>query len=244
MGEGKKDGLPPFDRAQDGRGGAARNDGDDAPRPFGEAQESLRSGRAEEVKAGSGPSTGSGWSEAEGGDGIERIQPNRNRVLQVARTGNRKLFDDARKEIFLQWFAATANLSFSAEQAGVCRQTISKHRFSDPAFAERYMEALSLAVPDLQARLLAYLSGRPVLNVVGDLEPPDDAVFDPHLAIQILRELSRILRDAKPGGPLKQGRSPRVATNEEVKEALLKALVALGIRENTSEEPPRAGEGI
>lgn len=87
-------------------------------------------------------------------------------------------------------------------------------------------------MPDLQARLLAYLQGRPKLNVIGELEPPDDDAFDPQLALQILRELNKILADAKPGRPLKQGRAPRVATNEEVEAALLKAVKALGLRES------------
>jgi hypothetical protein len=164
-----------------------------------------------------------------------RIGPNKNREMQVRRTGERLLFDEARKEAFLQWFALTANISFAAEQAGVCRQTVSKHRLADPAFAERYKEALSLAVPDLQARLLSYLQGRPTLNIAGDLEPPDDQAFDPQLALQILRELSRISPDGKAGAPLKQGRAPRVATNEEVEAALLKALKALGLRESGEE---------
>lgn len=194
------------------RGGAARNDGEGAGRsacPF--------CGALADAEA-------------------VRLVPGKHREMQVRRTGKRLLFDEARKETFLQWFAVTANIGFAAEQAGVCRQTVSRHRLSDPEFAARYGEALALAVPDLQARLLAYLQGRPTLNVVGELEPPDDAAFDPQLALQILRELNRMQQGAGAGVPLKRGRAPRVASNEEVEAALLKAVNALGLRESGGDD--------
>jgi hypothetical protein len=161
--------------------------------------------------------------------------------VQVARVGGRKYFDRARKALFLEWFAATANVGFAAEQAGVCRQTVSKHRLSDPEFEAAYLRALGLAVPDLQARLLSYLNGRPKLDVQGQLAPPDDSEFDPQLALQVLREQQRILERAAPGKALKPGRAPRVATNAEVRAALARALKAFGVR--VSKEEAEGGEG-
>jgi hypothetical protein len=159
----------------------------------------------------------------------------------VARTGGRKLFGRARKETFLQWFAMTGNVELAAEKAGVCRQTVAKHRLSDPEFEAAYSQAIQLGVPDLRARLLAYMSGRPKLNVVGELEPPDDRDFDPQLAIQILREQERMMNAGGSGlgRPRKTGRAPRVASNAEVTAALTKALRVYRKRA----EAKRAGGG-
>ena len=161
-----------------------------------------------------------------------RIRPSRERMLQVGRNGRRKLFGKARKETFLQWFALTGNLGIAAEKAGVARQTISKHRLSDPEFEAAYSQAIELGVPDLKARLLEYLKGRPRLNVVGEIEAVDDDAFDPQLAIQVLREQERMMNagGSGVGRPRKAGRAPRVATNDEVRKALVKRLVAFGIR--------------
>ncbi len=120
-----------------------------------------------------------------------RLSASRNRQLQVTRQSGRKLFGKERKELFLQWFAATGNLGFAASQAGVCRQTISKHRMNDPVFEAGYRDAVMLCVPDLQARLHSYVQGQPRLDAAGGLAPPDEGAFDPQLAIQILRELQR-----------------------------------------------------
>jgi hypothetical protein len=171
-----------------------------------------------------------------------RIRPNKGRVLQAARTGGRKLFGRARKETFLQWFAMTGNVELAADKAGVCRQTVAKHRLSDPEFEAAYSQAIQLGVPDLRARLLAYMSGRPKLNVVGELEPPDDRDFDPQLAIQILREQERMMNagGSGVGRPRKAGRAPRVATNEEVTKALVKRLVTFGIRVAREEDGSEA----
>jgi hypothetical protein len=46
-----------------------------------------------------------------------RLQAGKHRDVQVARTGGRKLFGEERRGVFLEWFAATANVSLSAEQA-------------------------------------------------------------------------------------------------------------------------------
>jgi hypothetical protein len=169
------------------------------------------------------------------GDAAIRLGANRNRPLQVARTGGRKLFGRERKEAFLQWFAATGNLGFAAEQAGVCRQTVSKHRLSDPVFEAGYREAVMLCVPDLQARLHSHVQGKPKLDAAGGLAAPDEEDFDPQLALQILRELQRfhgaIAADGgAPGRGLKKGRRPRTATNEEVRAALVKRLAVFGLR--------------
>src|SRR5689334_16731607 len=81
-----------------------------------------------------------------------KIAPNKNRIVQVRRTGSRKLFDKARKEVFLEWFAATCNASLSAAKAGVRYQTVFKHFAKDPAFFEAAQRALQLGYFRLEAR--------------------------------------------------------------------------------------------
>lgn len=175
------------------------------------------------------------------GEAGVRIVRGRGLSMQVRRTGARKLFGDGRKKIFLEWFAATGNVGFAAEKAGVARQTVSKHRLADAEFAGRYAEAIALGVPDLQARLQAWAMGRPKLDLNGDLAEPDDSDFDPQLALQILRELNRFDR-AGPGQALKRGRAPRVATNAEVRAALVKGLKAFGVRVTEEEAAGKSQE--
>jgi hypothetical protein len=221
-----------------------RKRGDGAPR--------LSSGGAEEGK--DSPSTGSGRTEVGEGDkdlcpfcgssvageaGV-RIVRGRGQSMQVRRTGKRHLFGKASKKLFLEWFAATGNVSFSAEKAGVARQTVSKHRLSDAEFAGEYERAIALCVPDLQARLQAWVLGRPKLDLDGDLVEADDSDFDPQLALQMLREFNRFSQ-AGPGQALKRGRVPRVATNAEVRAALVKGLKAFGIRVTRQEA---AGDAV
>jgi hypothetical protein len=192
---------------------------------------------------------------ATAGETAIRLSASRNRQLQVTRQGGRKLFARGRKELFLQWFAATGNLGFAASQAGVTRQTVSKHRLKDPEFEAAYAQAVMLCVPDLQARLHSHVIGTPKLDAAGGLAPPDEGEFDPQLAIQILRELQRYHAGMVTGGgvgriggggasgvALKRGRRPRTATNAEVKAALVKRLVVFGIRVG-EEEAPSSGPG-
>ncbi len=174
------------------------------------------------------PFCGSGLT----GEQAARIAPNKGRMLQVTRTGGRKLFGKERKDIFLQWFAATGNLGIAAEKAGVARQTVSKHRLSDPEFEARYRDAVELCVPDLKARLIAHVQGRARLSLDGEIELTDEAAFDAQLAMQTLRELARMNQGEGSGlgRPRKTGRKPRLATNAEVKAALVRRLAAFGAR--------------
>lgn len=161
-----------------------------------------------------------------------RIRASRERVLQVGRDGGRKLFGKARKEVFLQWFALTGNLGIAAEKAEVTRQTVSKHRLSDPEFEAAYAHAIELGVPDLKARLIHHLKGRPKLDVHGEIEDGEESGFDPQLAMQMLREQERIVAAGagRGGRALKPGRAPRVASDAEVLAALVKRLAAFGLR--------------
>ncbi|WP_158274576.1 hypothetical protein [Sphingosinicella humi] len=179
-----------------------------------------------------------GWprgSAARNDDEGERVVPGKNRPLQVARTGGRKLFDEARRSLFLEWFAATCNVKLSAERAGVNYKTVFKHRMNDERFAEAWDRALEQGVARLKAKLLETRARETPIGIDGDLDAPELEAVDPALAIQLLREHERRL-----AGYPKRGATPRVATNAEVREALVKRLAAFGVRVS---EPPSASEG-
>ena len=162
------------------------------------------------------------------GGALERIHPNKNRELQAARTGGRKLFDAERKQLFLEWFAATANVRWSAEVAGVCPQTVWKHRMNDPVFAEAFDRALDQGVVRGRARLIE--TKKPRIDVAGDLESPELDEIDPQMMLAVLREHERGRGGPAAGMGRKQGRRPRIATNAEVRAALVGRLSAYGVR--------------
>jgi hypothetical protein len=78
------------------------------------------------------------------------IAPNANRRLQL-RAERRRRFDEARKQIFLDHFAGTADAHASAAAAGVGKSTVVQHRRKDPQFAAAWDEALSVAYAQLEA---------------------------------------------------------------------------------------------
>jgi hypothetical protein len=166
---------------------------------------------------------GSGRTEARVG-AQTRLRGGKHRDVQVARTGGRKLFDEARRAVFLEWFAATANVSLSAEQAGISYKTAFKHRMSDAGFAADWDRALEQAVARLKAKLLESKAA-PRPGIDGDLDAPEMGEVDPQIGILLLREHERRLA----GWP-KSGAPPRVATNEEVRASLAARLRAFRAR--------------
>jgi len=163
-----------------------------------------------------------------------RIVPGRNREVQERRTGGRKLFDEAAKLEFLEWFAATCNAAWAAERAGFNYKTVWKHRMSDPAFADDYDRAEEQALARLRAKRLETRRKPIKRGIEGDWDAPEMDDIDPILAAQLLRE-----HDGKAGRPRKTGRTPRVANNSEVRAALVKRLAAYGVR--VFGECPEAG---
>jgi len=165
-----------------------------------------------------------------------RIIPNKNRVRQVAPT-KRKLFGAAAKSEFLEWFAATCNISLSARKCGFHYRTVIRHWRENPAFAADCDAALAIGYRRLEALALqaaeAALSPGGPAALDGDREAPAETfAMDPMLALQLLREHKLGLAGAKggsgPGG--KPGRAPTVASVAEVHDALVKRLRAFGIR--------------
>jgi hypothetical protein len=165
-----------------------------------------------------------------------RIVPNKNRKLQVAPT-RRKLFGKAARAEFLEWFAATCNISLSARKTGFHYRTVIRHWREDADFGAQCVEALRIGYPRLEALALEGAiealspapKGRGRSRVKGDREaPPETLAMTGTEALQLLREHKRGLAGAGPGAATtgrKPGRRPRVATYEEVRVAVAKALV-------------------
>lgn len=143
-----------------------------------------------------------------------RIKPNKNRRLQVAPT-RRKLFDEAAKAEFLEWFAATANCSLAARKTGFHYRTVIRHWREDEGFGERCEAALRMGYPRLEE--LALRAAEEALKralgekIAGDRAPPGEHFrMDPMTALNLLREHKLHLaglaggsgRGAKPGPPL------------------------------------------
>lgn len=163
----------------------------------------------------------------------ERIVPSRNREAQVRRDGGRKLFDEAAKLEFLEWFAATCNAGWAAERAGFNYKTVWRHRMNDPVFADDYDRAEEQALARLRAKRLETKRQPLKRGIEGDWDAPEMDDIDPILASTLLRE-----HDGKAGRPRKTGRVPRVASNAEVRAALVRRLGAYGVR--VFGEPPSA----
>jgi hypothetical protein len=153
--------------------------------------------------------------------------------MQVARKGKRKLFDKARRKRFLEWLAATGNVVFSAAKAGVCHQTVWKHRLKDPRFVEAMDLVLDQGVVRAKARLLEDRAKKPIRIDCdideSELEPPD-----PQVVLTLIREHERAR-----AGIRKPGRTPGIATNAEIEKALAKRLALFSKRERAR----RAQEG-
>lgn len=178
-----------------------------------------------------------------------RIIPNKNRRLQVAPT-RRKLFDEAAKDEFLEWFAATGNCALSARKTGFHYRTVIRHWREDEAFGERCEAALKMGYPRLEELALRAaeetLKRAAAKRIRGDREPPPEHFrMDPMTAVQLLREHKRHLaglaggsgRGAKPGPPLTKW------SFDDAFEALDKELAVFRRRVDAGEQPPDEEEG-
>lgn len=166
-----------------------------------------------------------------------RIASAKNRRVQIVPVGGRKLFDKAAKTVFLEWFAATCNVKFSAAKAGVAYQTVFKHRMKDEAFAEAWGRCLAQGYARVEAQSLETRVSPEQYRIEGDWDAPELQEMDPHLRIALLREHKKSLPVAQGGaGPFpfgvarKHGWRPTTATNAEVRAALVKRLVVFGVR--------------
>jgi len=142
----------------------------------------------------------------------------------------RNRFTRARKEVFLSTLGATCEVGAAARAAGVCRATAYAHRASDPAFAAGWREALECGVAVLEARLLEErLAALADFDVEpGELRAPAPSAEEREQEfwrnLELLREHRRQLGGVPDRRP--RGQRPRVASRDEVRVELGKALAA------------------
>ena len=177
------------------------------------------------------------------GQAAGRVQASKHRVVQLTQPGKRKLFGKAARQDFLEWFAATANLGWSARQAGFNYKTVLRHRMNDPEFAADYDRALEQGFARLLAQQLETRIAEDAeapIGIEGDRDVPALQPLDPERAMLLLRAHGSYLagRRAGAGEARKQGRRPRVATNAEVKAELEKALRVFQRRIGTGGRTP------
>ena len=163
--------------------------------------------------------------------------PGKHRALQVAPT-RRKLFTPAMKQTFLEWLAATCNVSLAARKTGIHYRTACRHRGEDPRFAQGWARALSWGTARLRARLIETRRQELPIGIEGDWDAPEMDDIDPGLALQLLREHGAWL-----AGERKPGPRPRVATNEEVRAALVKRIRAVEARQRAERRLAAEAEG-
>jgi hypothetical protein len=194
-------------------------------------------------------STGSGRAEGDpprkaSVDGDERICSGKHRALQLTRAGGRKLFDKKARKAFLEWFAATGNVLWSAQKAGFSDKTVWKHRMNDPRFAEAFDRAFEQSLMRNKARMVERKAKEKPIALdggVGETELEDcDLEKAWPLIVEIERAKSRNGGGGAPiGRPRDRGRAPRAASNAQVRKALEKRLCAFGRRMRAEgREPP------
>ena len=201
-----------------------------APRAFDDAQGSLCSGRTglgggADLELSDRVQTGCGAGKALTLAPGERLQAGKNRVAQVVRAGGRAYFQGKRRTEFLEWFAASGSVAWSARKAGVNDKTVWKHRMNDPAFAEAFDRAQEQGVARAKALLLEGRRSAERIDVAGDWQAPELADFDAAL-------LAKIVFDdrARRRGEVRGGAAPKVASNAEVEAALAKRVALYGAR--------------
>jgi hypothetical protein len=176
-------------------------------------------------------------------DGEVLIAPHKGRKLQYRRV-RRRLFGPKLQDLFLEHFAATCNIDSAAAAAGVGRSTVNKHILEDADFRSRVDQVLELAYRTLEAETLGRQLEAARRPLAGGALEADPAGFD--RAMQLLREHKRGPggADGGYGRSGRPGRPPTVASNEEVRVALVKALAAFGIRVRAGEQKGAGGRWI
>jgi hypothetical protein len=126
-----------------------------------------------------------------------RITSRKGGGVQKVRS-RRKVFGKEAQKIFFENLAATCNVKWSTDSAGVSVQCVYQRLNFDPAFCEAWCRAIGLGYLRLEARLLEEAS-RPI-EIDGTLEVP--MKFDKELALFLLREhkkgLARIETEGRP----------------------------------------------
>lgn len=140
----------------------------------------------------------------------------------MGKTGRRWVrWSKTRRRAFLDHLAATCNIKEAAEAIGVDPYSVYYLRRRDPAFAEEWLEALTLGYQMLETRLVGHaLAGK---GVTDKLERDGLEAIDTHLGLTLLAAH----RNGLAGKPARGGPRPGRATEEETNAALMKKLDAV-----------------
>jgi hypothetical protein len=198
-------------------------------------------GAAEPAGGGETPRDRASAGERAGGPDV-RIGPNKHRDVQAVRDGRRRLFKGKAVKQFLNWFAATGNVTWSAQKIGFSDKTIWKHRMNDPRFAEAFDRAFEQSVARNKARMVERKAKeRPIAMDGGAGESElEDCDLDRAWALIVEIERAKGRGGGAPAGrPRRSGRAPQAASNAQVRAELEKRLRAFARRVRASgREPP------
>ena len=167
--------------------------------------------------------------------GCRFVNPGVGRRLQLRR--NRSLrFTDARRQLFLEHFAGTCNLTDAAAAARISEGTIFATRARDPEFAADFQAALEQGYARLEADVLRRrVEAQQRLRTIAPAGEPEPEF---ERALKLLQRWER--RDGTLGPRTRTPGRGRRWTFDEAIEALDKKLEALGVRRRREREQ---GEG-
>jgi hypothetical protein len=201
--------------------------------------------RSGQASTGSGRTDGGGPSRRAAIDGDERLCSNKHRELQISRTGKRKLFGKKARKAFLEWFAATGNVAWSAQKVGFSDKTVWRHRMNDPRFAEAFDRAFEQSLMRNKARMVELKAKEGPIALDGGVGESELEDCDLEKAWPLIVEMERAKGRGGGGGgapvgrPSNRGRMPRAASNAQVRKELEKRLRAFGRRMRAEgKEPP------
>jgi hypothetical protein len=156
--------------------------------------------------------------------------------MQKRRKRRRVLFGKVRKEAFLAHLSETANVTASAEAAGVAVGTVYAHRLKDEEFRDHWWAALEQGTSKLVALRLQREIERAEGRLPAELEARMDGPPDPKQMTDLvklmaaLRDLTRGMAASLGSGSARSGRAPQAAGLDETCKALAKRLKAFGVR--------------
>jgi hypothetical protein len=132
-------------------------------------------------------------------------------------------FTRRRKQIVLDHFAGSCNMAAAAAAGGVTERTVRKALAEDPAFAEGFDAALMVGYKAMEAEALCQVQEAQAAYRLSPTDDPDAAARTWDRTIQLLREYRR-----KDGSIARRprGTRPRVASPDDVRSAMAKALGA------------------
>jgi hypothetical protein len=136
-----------------------------------------------------------------------------------------------KQEAFLAELAATGNLRRASKAVGISYEAVRQRRRRDP-----YLDAASkAAIAACVARIPEFLAGSAAATFDPDALPDDDTNPLPKVSIDQAIKMAQLwdLPAAEPASAAEQ--SP-LASDEEMREALVKSLAAFGVRMREAED--------